>query len=188
MSVINVLDKKVYNRISAGEVVERPSSIVKELVENSIDAGASEISVIIDHGGISSITVQDNGKGLEQSQLAKVFLPHATSKISKAEDLDAIMTLGFRGEALASIGAVTRSTFISKTQEQEVGAAIDCEGGETGNVYDYPALTGTTVICRDLFFNTPARCKFLKTPNRKRTKLSFCSLKSRFLIPKLRFH
>ncbi len=187
MSVINVLDKKVYNRISAGEVVERPSSIVKELVENSIDAGASEISVIIDHGGISSITVQDNGKGLEQSQLAKVFLPHATSKISKAEDLDAIMTLGFRGEALASIGAVTRSTFISKTQEQEVGAAIDCEGGETGNVYDYPALTGTTVICRDLFFNTPARCKFLKTPKSEENEIVVLLTKIALSHPEIAF-
>ena len=187
MSVINVLDKKVYNRISAGEVVERPSSIVKELVENSIDAGASEISVIIDHGGISSITVQDNGKGLEQSQLAKVFLPHATSKISKAEDLDAIMTLGFRGEALASIGAVTRSTFISKTQEQEVGAAIDCEGGEIGNVYDYPALTGTTVICRDLFFNTPARCKFLKTPKSEESEIVVLLTKIALSHPEIAF-
>ena len=187
MSVINVLDKKVYNRISAGEVVERPSSIVKELVENSIDAGATEINVCIERGGISAISVQDNGAGLDQSQLGKVFLPHATSKISKAEDLDCILTLGFRGEALASIGAVTRCTFISKTENQEVGAAIVCDGGELEKVRDYPALTGTTVICRDLFFNTPARCKFLKSPKSEEGEIIVLLTKMALSHPEIAF-
>ena len=122
MATINLLDKKVYNRISAGEVVERPASIVKELVENSLDAGASQIEISIEKGGIAAITVRDNGGGIERSQLNKAFLPHATSKISRAEDLDNIMTLGFRGEALASIGAVTKASIVSKPENQQIGA------------------------------------------------------------------
>ena len=163
MSVINVLDKKVYNRISAGEVVERPASVVKELVENSLDAGATVITVSIESGGVASIKVTDNGSGLERDQLKKAFLPHATSKIAVAEDLDSVMTLGFRGEALASIGAVARCTFASKTADLEIGAAIDCDGGELSDVYDFPVETGTIFVCRELFYNTPARSKFLKS-------------------------
>ncbi|MBQ7408621.1 MAG: ATP-binding protein, partial [Clostridia bacterium] len=163
MAIINVLDKKVYNRISAGEVVERPASVIKELVENSIDAGATKIDVQITGGGIASMQVTDNGCGIEREQLERAFLPHATSKISKAEDLDDIVTLGFRGEALASIGAVSRATIISKPQEQDMGMAIDCNGGELSEVYENPAIAGTTVICKDLFFNTPVRAKFLKS-------------------------
>lgn len=163
MAKINLLDKSVYNRISAGEVVERPASMVKELVENALDAGATKIEIEAENGGISSVTVRDNGAGIEKDQLPRAFLPHATSKIAKASDLDSILTLGFRGEALASIGAVTKAQIISKTKDEQIGYAIDCIGGEISEVYEYPCETGTTVICRDLFYNTPARAKFLKT-------------------------
>ncbi len=163
MAIINLLDKKVYNRISAGEVVERPSSVVKELVENAIDAGATEIFVSIERGGLTSITVKDNGSGIQADQLEKAFLPHATSKIVKAEDLDNILTLGFRGEALASIGAVSKAVIASKTADSTMGYAINCEGGDLSKVYEYPTLNGTTVSVNELFFNTPAREKFLKS-------------------------
>ena len=163
MAKINLLDKKVYNRISAGEVVERPASMVKELVENSLDAGATRIEVQIENGGVACVTVRDNGAGIEKDQLPRAFLPHATSKIEKASDLDAILTLGFRGEALASIGAVCKAQIITKTESEQSGSAIDCVGGELSEVYEYPCETGTTVICRDLFYNTPARAKFLKS-------------------------
>ena len=163
MAVINLLDKKVYNRISAGEVVERPASVIKELVENSVDSGATEIIVSIERGGMSSISVRDNGSGIEKEELVKAFLPHATSKILRAEDLDNILTLGFRGEALASIGAVSKATIASKMVGEEIGHAINCTGGDLSEVYEYPTLNGTTVTVTELFYNTPAREKFLKT-------------------------
>lgn len=164
MAIINLLDKNVYNRISAGEVVERPASMVKELVENSLDAGADKIEIKIENGGITCVEVSDNGCGIEKSQLSRAFLPHATSKIKTAADLDAIYTLGFRGEALASIGAVTQAEILSKTQNEQTGYALTCTGGELSEVFDKQCETGTTVTCRNLFFNTPARAKFLKTP------------------------
>ena len=163
MSTINVLDKKVYNRISAGEVVERPASVVKELIENSIDAGANKIEVTVKGSGIDYISVKDNGKGLERKELHKIFLPHATSKIEKAEDLDSILTLGFRGEALASIGAIAFCSFTSRPEGQEIGACINCTGGEIGEVIDAPFYEGSEFVCTDLFYNTPVRKKFLKT-------------------------
>ncbi len=163
MATINLLDKKVYNRISAGEVVERPASVIKELIENSIDAGATEVFINVENGGTTSITVRDNGSGIEGEELKKAFLPHATSKIIRAEDLDNILTLGFRGEALASIGAVSKAVIASKTAGSELGHAIDCTGGELSEVYEYPTLNGTTVTVNELFYNTPARAKFLKS-------------------------
>lgn len=187
MAFINVLDKKVYNRISAGEVVERPASVVKELAENALDAGATEISVVIEGGGIASIKVTDNGSGLERAELKKVFLPHATSKIAVASDLEKIGTLGFRGEALASIGAVARCTFSSKTEEQEIGAAIDCDGGELSEVYDCPTLNGTCVTCKDLFYNTPARGKFLKSPKSEEGETESVILKIALSHPNVSF-
>lgn len=187
MAVINLLDKKVYNRISAGEVVERPASVVKELVENAVDSGATDISVEIENGGIASICVTDNGSGVERGQLAKVFLPHATSKISVAEDLDKIGTLGFRGEALASIGAVTHCSFVSKPKEQDIGAAVNCSGGELVDVYDCPAQDGTTVTCKDLFFNTPARSKFLKTARAEEGEVESLVLKMALSRPEIAF-
>lgn len=187
MATINLLDKKVYNRISAGEVVERPSSIVKELVENSLDSGATQIEVFIERGGIAAVTVRDNGCGIEKTQLTRAFLPHATSKISKAEDLDNIATLGFRGEALASIGAVTRASIVSKPESQQIGAKIDCDGGEMGKVEDFPSLTGTTVCCRDLFFNTPAREKFLKSPKSEESEVQNTLLRLALANPQISF-
>lgn len=163
MSVINLLSSKIYNRIAAGEVVERPYSVVKELVENSIDAGAKHITVEILGGGISAIRVFDDGCGIEKSQLKKAILPHATSKISKISDLDEIMTLGFRGEALASIASVSKMTITSKPKEQENGATLSCDGGEDGEVSDCASPDGTEIIVKNLFYNTPAREKFLKT-------------------------
>lgn len=187
MSVINLLDKRVYNRISAGEVVERPASVVKELVENAVDSGATEISVEIENGGIASIKVADNGSGVERKELPKVFLPHATSKITVAEDLERIGTLGFRGEALASIGAVAHCSFISKTAEEETASAINCSGGDLTDVYDCPAQNGTTVVCRDLFFNTPARSKFLKTARAEEGEVEALILKMALSRPNVAF-
>lgn len=161
MAVINLLDKKIYNRIAAGEVIERPASVVKELVENSIDACATSIEISIMQGGIESIKITDNGCGIEKSQLYKTILPHATSKISSVDDLDAIGTLGFRGEALASICAVSKMSILSKP-ENEDGAMLTCEGDEEPEIKDYPSIQGTTITVNNLFFNTPARAKFLK--------------------------
>ena len=162
MKRINVLDKSVYNRIAAGEVVERPFSVVKELVENSIDAGSDEITIIIEDGGKSLIRVSDNGSGIHKDDLKKVFLPHATSKILEAKDLDKIITLGFRGEALASISAISKTTVSAKTEGEEEGYELTCEGGEMGEVQVSPVEKGTVVTVKDLFYNTPARAKFLK--------------------------
>ena len=162
MAKINVLSSKIYNRIAAGEVVERPASVVKELVENSLDAGATSIEISILQGGISSINVTDNGCGIEKSQLNKALLPHATSKIETIDDLYNVSTLGFRGEALPSIASVSRLTIVSKPKDQTFGAKIFSDGGLPGLAEDSPSQDGTTIIVENLFFNTPAREKFLK--------------------------
>lgn len=163
MPKINLLDKSVYNQISAGEVVENPASIVKELVENSIDAGADSISVSIENGGIKSIIVTDNGCGMEKEDLKLSILPHATSKIKIAADLDMIGTLGFRGEALASIAAVSEVTLKSKYIDSDVGNFIEVKGGEVAEEGICAISIGTQISVRSLFYNTPARYKFLKT-------------------------
>lgn len=162
MAKINVLPKNVAELIAAGEVVERPSSAVKEMIENSIDAGASVITVEIKNGGVKYIRVTDNGCGIHREDVRTAFISHATSKISSGEDLDAIFTLGFRGEALPSIAAVSRLSMITKTEEDETGTAIEIHGGEEISFDDTGCPVGTTVIIRDLFYNTPARMKFLK--------------------------
>ncbi|MBQ9081167.1 MAG: DNA mismatch repair endonuclease MutL [Clostridia bacterium] len=162
MGKINILTPNVYNRIAAGEVVDRPYSVVKELVENAIDAGASEVEIRIEKGGKSYISVQDNGGGIEYSDLKSVFLPHATSKISKASDLENIHTLGFRGEAVASISAVSRMRYTSKCENSEC-YKIECNGGEIGEIIRASGADGTLVEVEDLFFNTPVRLKFLKS-------------------------
>lgn len=164
MAKINVLSKEVYNQISAGEVVERPASIVKELFENSIDAGAKNIIVCIENGGINSISVQDDGSGIEKDELSKVFLPHATSKISKASDLDSILTLGFRGEAMSSISAVSKVKLLSKTADEEIGSYLSVYGGKIEDEGEEQCETGTKITVTGIFYNTPARLKFLKTP------------------------
>lgn len=160
---INILDKKVYNRIAAGEVVERPYSVIKELVENSIDAGANEIKISIWNGGKDRIEIEDNGCGIEQSELPKVFMPHATSKICNVEDLDNILTLGFRGEALASIASVSKVKIVSKPAAQNFGATISSEGGVVSDPIEAASKNGTKITVDSLFFNTPVRAKFLKT-------------------------
>ena len=161
---ISVLDQSTIDKIAAGEVVERPSSVVKELVENAIDAGASAITVEIKEGGITFIRITDNGTGIEKEQVPLAFLRHATSKIRKVEDLSLISSLGFRGEALSSIAAVSRVELITKPHEQLIGVRYQIEGGMEKGMEEIGAPDGTTFLIRDLFYNTPARAKFLKTP------------------------
>ncbi len=159
---INVLSTQIANMIAAGEVVERPASVVKELTENSIDAGATSVTMEIKKGGIPYIRISDNGSGIESGEIATAFKRHATSKISCAEDLNAIDTLGFRGEALASIAAVARVEVFSKTADAPVGRCVTVEAGNVLEEDDAGCPDGTTMIVRNLFFNTPARMKFLK--------------------------
>ncbi|MBQ3235759.1 MAG: DNA mismatch repair endonuclease MutL [Clostridia bacterium] len=163
MSKINLLDKKVYTQIAAGEVVERPSSVIKELVENSIDAGATEIKINIFGGGKDVIEVSDNGSGILKDDLLKTILPHATSKIRDIDDIVGIKTLGFRGEALASIASVSKLRITTKTEGEEIGYTMEVSGGENPEIYEAPANKGTYITVSNLFFNTPARQKFLKT-------------------------
>ncbi len=164
MAVINVLDHQTIDQIAAGEVVERPSSVVKELVENAIDAGADAVTVEIRDGGISLIRVTDNGSGIEKSQVRNAFLRHATSKITSVEDLTELVSLGFRGEALASIAAVSMVELISKTPEDLTGIRFAMEGGIEKGQEEIGAPEGTTILVRNLFYNTPPRRKFLKQP------------------------
>ncbi len=162
MPKINVLDKHVAELIAAGEVVERPASVIKELVENSIDAGASAVTVEICRGGTTFMRVTDNGCGIDRGDVAIAFLRHATSKVLIQSDLDSIGTLGFRGEALASISAVSHVELITKPREAECGVRAVCDAGEITDMNDAGCPDGTTIIVRDLFFNVPARMKFLK--------------------------
>ncbi|MBQ1226185.1 MAG: DNA mismatch repair endonuclease MutL, partial [Clostridia bacterium] len=162
MGIINQLDFQVANLIAAGEVVDRPASAVKELVENSIDAGASEIIVEIKHGGITFIRVTDNGCGIAREDLPVALKRHATSKISKASDLDSIMTLGFRGEALAAISSVSKVRIMTKRPEDDFGTLLTSEFGKVTDVVESGGRNGTTIIVEELFSNVPARRKFLK--------------------------
>ncbi len=163
MAIINELDKNTIDQIAAGEVVERPASVVKELVENAIDSGASAVTVEIKGGGIDMIRVTDNGSGIEKSQIRKAFKRHATSKLTCIDDLYSIHSLGFRGEALSSISSVAQVDLITKTKDELVGTRYCINGGEEAAFEDIGAPEGTTLIVRNLFFNTPARKKFLKT-------------------------
>lgn len=160
--MIRILDKQVADKIAAGEVIERPVSIIKELVENSIDAGADSIVIEIKKGGKEYIRVTDNGCGIAAEEAERAFLRHATSKINTAQDLDAIETLGFRGEALASVCAVTRTELLTKQAENKVGTRLVIHGGEVISRRPYGCPDGTTLIITDLFYNTPARLKFMK--------------------------
>lgn len=160
---ISVLDQNTIDKIAAGEVVERPASVVKELVENAIDAGASAVTVEIKDGGRSLIRITDNGSGIEKQQIPLAFLRHATSKIRQVDDLLSISSLGFRGEALSSIAAVSQVELISKPHDQLVGVRYQIEGGAEKEMEDIGAPDGTTFLVRNLFYNTPARAKFLKT-------------------------
>lgn len=163
MAVIHVLDAQTIDQIAAGEVVERPSSVVKELVENSMDAGADAITVEIREGGIELIRVTDNGCGIMREDIANAFLRHATSKIRSAEDLGSVLSMGFRGEALGSIAAVAKVELVSKHKEALMGNRYVIEGGVEKELDEVGAPDGTTIIVRSLFYNTPARRRFLKT-------------------------
>lgn len=180
MAKINILPAKVYNRIAAGEVVDRPYSVVKELLENSIDAGATEIEISIEKGGKQLIQIRDNGCGIARDDLQSALLPHATSKIAVAEDLDNIVTLGFRGEAVASIAAVSKMTILSKTPDAEC-YSIASIGGEMQEILLEPSTTnGTEVRVEMLFYNTPVRLKFLKSDKAEETDIT--NYISRFIL------
>lgn len=163
MGKITVLDQQTIDKIAAGEVVERPASVVKELVENAVDAGASQVTVEIKEGGIGFIRITDNGSGMEKDDIPLAFLRHSTSKIKSVEDLTGVRSLGFRGEALSSISAVSMVELITKTRENTLGSRCYLEGGERKSLEEIGAPDGTTLIVRNLFYNTPARKKFLKS-------------------------
>ena len=162
MGNIVLLDDLTINKIAAGEVIERPASVVKELVENSIDAGATNISIEIKNGGISYIRITDNGKGIMPDDMEIAFERHATSKIRVAEDLQIITSMGFRGEALASIAAISKVTMKSKTQDNDIGYEVVAQGGKVLSKQETAATDGTIITVEDLFYNTPVRYKFLR--------------------------
>ncbi len=179
MSNINILSAQVYNRIAAGEVVDRPYSVVKELVENAIDAGATEIEIYVEGGGKQLIRVVDNGGGISRDDLHAAFLPHATSKIAKADDLERIMTLGFRGEAVASIAAVSKMTITSKVSGENC-YRLTSDGGKLGEIVEAAGGDGTDVSVEMLFFNTPVRLGFLKSDKSEETDIT--NFVSRFIL------
>ncbi len=160
---IRILDAHVANKIAAGEVVERPASVVKELVENALDAHATRVEILVERGGSQLVRVVDDGLGIAREDLPLAFLPHATSKLDDVDDLESIATLGFRGEALASIGAVSQARILSRVRGAEAGFLIEDSGGALGDVRVAAAAQGTDVTVRNLFFNTPARARFLRS-------------------------
>ena len=162
MGKIVLLDELTINQIAAGEVIERPASVIKEMVENSIDAGADKITVEIRNGGISYIKITDNGSGIAKDDLEIAFERHATSKIRNASDLNTVTSMGFRGEALASIAAIANVELVSKTKEQDVGYKIVVEAGNVLEKEEVGCQVGTSITVNNLFFNTPVRYKFLK--------------------------
>ncbi len=179
MAKINLLTADVYNRIAAGEVVDRPYSVVKELVENAIDAGAKEIVIEVEQGGKKLIRVTDDGSGISKDDLKSAYLPHATSKLKTAEDLERVLTLGFRGEAVASIASVSRMKIVSKTADADA-FALSCTGGVLGEIVPEGGANGTCVTVEDLFFNTPARLKFLKSDSAEEGDIA--NMVSRFIL------
>ena len=180
MATINILTPDVFNKIAAGEVVERPASVIKELVENSIDSGATFITIEVFGGGTEKMVVTDNGSGIEKSEIKKAFLPHATSKIKDAQDINAILSLGFRGEALASIASVSKVSLTSRFKEAELGAKIVLDGGIILSESDVGASFGTKIEVENLFYNVPARAKFLKKPKIEEQEIT--NLVSRFIL------
>ena len=162
MGKIVLLDELTINQIAAGEVIERPASVVKEMVENSIDAGATNIYIDVKDGGITSIRIADNGKGIAADDMEMAFERHATSKIRTAEDLNTVKSMGFRGEALASVASIANVEMISKTEDEEFGQKLVIEAGNILEKGEVGAGIGTTITVRNLFFNTPVRYKFLK--------------------------
>ncbi|MCL1901320.1 MAG: DNA mismatch repair endonuclease MutL, partial [Firmicutes bacterium] len=187
MANINILDSFVYNRIAAGQVIERPACIVKELVENSIDAQAKNIVIEILQGGKKLIRVTDDGEGIESKDLENAFSPHATSKISDVSDLENITTLGFRGEALPGIASVCSVKLKSKTEFEGVGYCVEVSGGKVTKKYECALNAGTQVECENIFFNIPARLKFLKVDKTEEGEIT--NMVSRFILsnPKIAF-
>ncbi|WP_308525955.1 DNA mismatch repair endonuclease MutL, partial [uncultured Veillonella sp.] len=171
MAHIHVLDEATINKIAAGEVVERPASVIKELLENAVDAGATSIDVEIAEGGVAYMRVTDNGIGMTEEDARLAVLRHATSKIASVDDLFAIASLGFRGEALASIASVSHFSLTTRTADNEMGTRITIDGGHDMECMPYGAQPGTTIEVRDLFYNTPARRKFLKTERTETAKI-----------------
>ena len=172
MNRINILDDLTINKIAAGEVVERPSSVVKELIENSIDAGSTKVVIDIQDGGKKLIRITDNGCGIASSEVDKSFLRHATSKIKNIDDLYDLYSLGFRGEALASISAVSKLEMVTKTKDEPIGTKVIVEGGKVVSKEPVGTHNGTTIIIKDIFFNTPARQKFLKSTHAETINIS----------------
>ncbi|KPU44847.1 DNA mismatch repair protein MutL [Oxobacter pfennigii] len=187
MGNIHILNENISNKIAAGEVVERPSSVVKELVENSIDADATSITVEIKDGGITYLRVTDNGTGMDYEDAEKSFIRHATSKIAEEDDLNNINTLGFRGEALASIAAVSQVEMITKPRDKDYGTKIILEGGECKYLDSTGCPNGTSIIVKNLFYNTPARLKFLKKESRESALVSDTVLKLALSHPEISF-
>ena len=187
MAKINLLDSSVYNLIAAGEVVERPASVIKELVENSIDAGSKNVVIEIKNGGISFMQVSDDGSGIMEEDVKSAFLPHATSKIKNASDLDSIFTLGFRGEALASIASVAKVTLVSRIAESDVANKLKVEGGKFSDISKVSAKVGTTITVEDLFFCVPARAKFLKKPKTEEQEITNIVSRTILAHPQINF-
>lgn len=187
MPKINLLDSSVYNRIAAGEVVQQPASVVKELLENSIDAGSTEITIEIAEGGIREIRIKDNGCGIAREDLKNAFLPHATSKVKDIDDLDSISTLGFRGEALASIASVAIVEIETKQQSDLTGSRLNIRGGEFSEISECATTDGTSISVQNLFFNTPARAKFLKKPHSEESEVTSVVQKTIFSNPNVAF-
>ena len=187
MSIIHVLDDSTINKIAAGEVVERPASVIKELIENSIDAGATRIEVEIMAGGTSFMRVTDNGKGMSLEDARLAILRHATSKIKEVGDLNTIGTLGFRGEALPTIASVSRFLLLTRQAGQELGTQVKISGGKTPDIQEAGCNIGTTIKVEDLFFNTPARKKFLKTTHTEGAKINYFIVKLALSNPSIAF-
>lgn len=187
MKRINILNEDTANKIAAGEVVERPSSVVKELVENSIDANAKNITIEIEEGGISLIRIIDDGDGIYKDDIDKAFLPHATSKIKESEDIYNINTLGFRGEALPSIASVARVNLKSKQEDEEFGYEISIEGGKASEVTECAVNKGTVIEVKELFFNVPARKKFLKSVSKEGSLINDIITRLALANPKVSF-
>ncbi|MGL4346140.1 MAG: DNA mismatch repair endonuclease MutL [Cellulosilyticaceae bacterium] len=187
MASIRLLDTHTINKIAAGEVVERPASVIKELVENSIDAGATSITVEIKNGGIDMIRITDNGKGIPKDEVEIAFLRHATSKITSAEDLNSVLSLGFRGEALASIAAVSWVELLTKQSDELTGKRVTVAGGKLQTSEEIACPVGSTIIMKNLFYNVPARKEFLKTPGAEGAKISDYMYKLAMAHPEISF-
>ena len=187
MANVKLLDTNTINKIAAGEVVERPATVVKELIENSIDAGAKRIEIEIQNGGKALIRVTDDGEGMSREDATLAVKRHATSKLSSVSDLQRIATLGFRGEALPTIAAVSKFTLQTRRADDELGTKLTIDGGKTQDTHEVGCKGGTTILVEDLFFNTPARKKFMKTTHTEGMKINDCVVKAALAEPGISF-